>query len=143
MKRTFVLVFALGPATILWASSVHVDFDHGRSFSRYGRYAWAHTYGRPSSSSLFPNELMQERIVKFVEEALASRGLVRVDTAPDVLVNYEMTVTEEPQYTTYTDSIGPGWGWSNWGCCGWEGGWGAGWGSSVSTTTMQTIRLGT
>jgi hypothetical protein len=82
---------------------------------------------------------MQARIVKFVEEALSARGLKRVETGGDLLVGYETRVREEQQYLTFTDGWGPGWGWGN----GWGGGWGGGWGSSFSTTTVQTIPIGT
>jgi len=143
MNRLRVLVLTLGIATALWATEVHVDFDHGRSFAQYKTYRLAQAADPHSSHSIFPNQLMRERIARFVEEALANKGLTRTETAPDILVSYRMTVTEEPQYITFSDSIGPGWGWGDWGCCAWGWGWGAGWGSAISTTTTQMIRLGT
>jgi hypothetical protein len=76
---------------------------------------------------------MRERIVGMVEEALAAKRLTRVDSGGDILVGYQMNVMEQPQFTTFTDGFGPGWG------SGWDGGWG----SSISTTTTQTILLGT
>ena len=88
----------------------------------------------------FPNQLMQQRIVSFVEEALAAKRFTRVETGGDLLVNYDLKVTAEPQLTTLTDAAGPfgswdGWGWGGWGCCGW--------GSGFSTTTAQTYWIGT
>jgi hypothetical protein len=94
----------------------------------------------------FPNQLMQERAVAFLEEAMAARNLTRVDTGGDLLVEYDMRVTALPRFTTFTDAGGPSWNWggSGWaspGCCGW--GWGGGWGSAFSTTTVQTVLTGT
>jgi len=140
------LIFVLAPAAVVQAAAqeVHVDYDHGCAFSRYKTYAWEQPQPQrpPSSRALFPNQLMQERIIRFVEEALAAKGLARTETGADVLVAYEVKVSEEPQFTTYADSMGPGWGWDNWGCCGWSGAWGGSWGT-VSTTTTEIIRLGT
>jgi Domain of unknown function (DUF4136) len=68
---------------------------------------------------------MQERIVRFIEDAMAAKGLRRVETGGDVLIGYKMNVTEQQQFTT----VGSGWGW--------------GWGSEFSTTTAETIFIGT
>jgi Domain of unknown function (DUF4136) len=144
MNRHAILILILAPAAVVHAvaEEVHVDYDHGCTFSRYKTYAWEQQQRPPSSRALFPNQLMQERIVRFVEEALAAKGLARTETGADVLVAYQMKVTEEPQVTTYADSFGPGWGWGNWGCCAWSGAWGGGWGA-LSTTTTEMIQVGT
>jgi Domain of unknown function (DUF4136) len=128
------------------AQRVRVDYDHGCNFARYKTYRWVELQWATSPDVPFPNQLMQERIVAFVEEALAARQFTRVETGGDLLVGYAMKVRAEPQFTTFTDAAGPGWGWGGWGwagsgCCGW--GWGGGWGSAFSTTTMQDIWTGT
>ena len=145
MNRQLLLIVALESATALPfpAEAAHVDYDHACSFSHYKTYDWSREGDSHSAGALFPNQLMQERIVRFVEEALAAKGLSRKGTAPDIHVTYKITVTENPEFTTYSDSFGPAWGWGYWGCCGTPWGWGGGWGSTLSTTTMQTIRLGT
>jgi len=56
---------------------------------------------------------------------MAAKGLRRVETGGDVLIGYQMNVTEQPLFTT----VGSGWGW--------------GWGSEFSTTTTETILTGT
>jgi hypothetical protein len=145
MNRRAVLILTLASAAAIQAGAqdVHVDYDHGCSFSRYKTYGWEQPQHSQSSRSLFPNQLMQERIVRFVEEALAARGLVRTDTGADVLVSYQVKVTEEPQFTTYADSVGPSWGWGDLSCCAWIGPWGGSWGSTLSTTTTEMVQLGT
>ena len=138
------LVYAASPSV---AQTVRVDYDHGCNFSRFKTYRWAESQKTQSPDVPFPNQLMQERIAGFVEEALAARGFTHVQTGGDLLVGYAMEVRAEPQFTTFTDTAGPGWGWgTGWGwagpgCCGW--GWGGGWGSAFSTTTTQTIWKGT
>lgn len=147
MSRIIVLLALASAVSPGVAQRVRVDYDHGRNFSRYKTYRWVELPRAQSPDVRFPNQLMQERIVGFVEEALATRQLTRVETGGDLLIGYAMKVRAEPQFTTFTDTAGPGWGWgSGWGwagpgCCGW--GWGSGWGSAISTTTTQTIWTGT
>jgi hypothetical protein len=80
---------------------------------------------------------MEQRIASFIEEALACRGLKRVTKGGDLLVSYHVTVTEQPQYVTFSDWSGApigywGWGW----------GWSP-WVSSYSVTTLQPFFEGT
>jgi hypothetical protein len=125
MKRLLailaVVACAISPVA---AQKAHVDFDHAGDFSRYQTYRWA---APPNANPL--NQLMQLRVIGFVEEALAARRLRRVETGGDLLVNFQMDVRQENVYTTFADTTGFGWGW--------------GWGSTIATTTTQTITLGT
>ena len=125
-RRALVLMLACAVVPGL-AQKIRIDYDHKCDFSHYKTYSWA-----PLPETPYPNQLMQERIVGMVEEALAAKRLTRVDKGGDIIVEYQVDVTEQPQFTTFTDGFGPGWG----------GGW-DGWGSSISTTTTQTILMGT
>ena len=89
------------------AGAARVDFDHGCHFSRYKTFLWAKSPDGQSSDELFPNQLMRERIAGFIEEALAARGLKRVESGGDLLVSYQVKVTEEPIYTTFSNGTGP------------------------------------
>jgi hypothetical protein len=142
MSRIIVLLALASAGSPGVAQKVRVDYDHGCNFSRYKTYRWVEAHRTQSPDLQFPNQLMQERIMRFVEEALAAKQFTRVETGGDLLVGYAMRVSAEPQFTTFTDAAGPGWGWSGWGwvgpgCCGW------GWGSAFSSTTTQTIWAGT
>ena len=75
------------------------------------------------------NQLMQERIVGFVEEALSARRLKRVDSGGDLVVSCRMDVRQQEVFTTFSDGFGFGWD--------------AGWGNSFSTTTVQPWLEGT
>jgi hypothetical protein len=138
MSRSMILLALASVVSPGVAQKVRVDYEHGCNFSRYKTYSWVQSR---QADAEFPNQLMQQRIVGFVEEALAAKHFTRVERDADLLVAYDIKVNEQPQYTTYTDSVGPGWG--GWGCCGWAGGWGGGFGSAFSTTFTETISLGT
>jgi hypothetical protein len=119
-----MVVFAvLSAVSPLAAQKAHIDFDHSSDFSHYKTYQWA---GPPDADSL--NQLMQERMVGFVEEALAAKHLRRVKTGGDLLVDCRVNVKQQEVYTTFGDG---GFGWYS------------GWGGGITTTTTQVIQLGT
>lgn len=126
MNRIMALLAFVCAASPSVAQKVRVDYDHGCNFSHYKTYRWVQLPEARSAQAQFPNQLMQQRIAGFVEEALAAKRFTRVESGGDLLVSYEMKVAEQPQFITYTDGIGPGWGWGN----------------SFSTTTTQTILMG-
>jgi len=109
------LFYAISPMA---GQKVHVDFDHACDFSRYQTYRWS---GPPNAE--FLNQLMQERVVGFVEEALAAKRLRRVETGNDLVVSLHMNVREQDIYTTFTD----GWAWG---------------GNVTSTTTAEPMLWG-
>src|SRR5215470_17702016 len=119
MKQVISLVALACIVSPAIGQKAHVDFDRACDFSRYQTYRWV---ASPNEQPL--NQLMQERVVGFVEEALSARRLKRVPSGGDLLISYHVKVTEQPQFVTYTDAFGPGWGW----------GWG---GSSISTTYVD------
>ena len=125
MHRIMVLLALVSVVPPGIAQKTRIDYDHGSSFSSYKTYRLVTTPATQWTEAQFPNQLMQERIVKFIEEALTSKGLKRTETGGDLLVSYQMNLSSQQQFTT----IGSGWGW--------------GWGSDFATTTEQTIFTGT
>ena len=136
MIRVRLLAALLCVASLSLAHKVRVDFDHSTSFGAYKTYCLKGFANKNSPLPAFPNQLIQDRIAGYIEEALAARGLKRASTAEDLRVSYRIDVREQPQYITYGDGWGPGWGWDGWGY-----GWGAG--SGFSTTTVQMTYEGT
>ena len=110
MKRLLAILAVACAISPVAAQKAHVDFDHACDFSRYQTYRWA----APPNADLL-NQLMQLRVIGFVEEALAAKRLRRVETGGDLLVNFQMDVRQEKVYTTFADTTGFGWGWG-WGC---------------------------
>src|SRR5215831_8571928 len=109
------------------AHKTTVDFDHGSHFSSYRTYTWAEPPNLQSADIPFPNQLMRQRITSYIEEALAARGYRRVPSNGDLLVSYQVDVSEEPVYTTVGDNWGWGWGWND----------------GISTTRLSIIYHGT
>ena len=132
MTRIIVLLAVASVTSSGVAQKVRVDFDHGRDFSSYKTYRWAEFQDAQSPYVQFPNQLMRERIAFFVQDALAARQLTRVERGGDLLVDYAVKIRAAPQFVTFTDAAGPGWGgwgWAGPACSGW--GWG-GWSSGLS-----------
>ncbi len=123
---------------LLLAQKVEVDYAHGEDFSKYKTYTWVK---EPNVES--PDQLVEQRIVSNVDETLAKKGLKRVESGGDVMVAYQSSISKQTQLTTMTSGMGGGWGYGP----GWGRGWGYGrgmmGGSSVSTTTVNTIPIGT
>ena len=82
MKRLLAILALACAISPVAAQKAHVDFDHACDFSHYQTYRWA----APPNADLL-NQLMQLRVIGFVEEALAARRLRRVETGGDLLVN--------------------------------------------------------
>jgi len=121
MNKVAVFVaLSCAVSSISVAQKARVDFDHASHFSHYKTYRWVQL-DTDSPLAHFPNQLMRERIVGFIEEALAARGLRRVEAGGDLLISYVLRVTEQPQYVTFSDGLG--WGW----------------GDGFATTTVETI----
>lgn len=138
MKRiTLLLAVLYSIVSAAVAQKVRVDYDHSCNFSSYRTYRLMPRTVQVSNAE-FPNQLIEERIAGFTKKALDDMGLRNTQTNADLQVTYEVVLTEEPQFTTYTDAIGPGWG-----CCSWTWGWGASWSTGWSTTTVQNIPIGT
>jgi len=106
------------------AQKVRVDFDHSGNFSQYRTYSWS---GPPDLEGF--NQLMQQRVIGFVEESLAAKGLKRVPANGQLLINCQVNMREEERFITYTNGFGFGWDWGG--------------NSAISTTTADPQLMGT
>src|SRR5262249_42712589 len=122
------LLIAVAPG---FAHKVRVDFNQAIHFSCYKTYSWAPSGNDQSPLPAFPSPLVDQRIAAYIEEAMAARGLKRVQSGGDLRVNYNIVVTEQPEYITWTDGF-PGWGYAGWG-----------WGGGFATTTFIPYYEGT
>ena len=120
---TFVLALPLVAA----AQKTTYDFDKTATFSQYKTYSLKD--GTPTG-----NPLIDNRIVAAIEAQLAAKGLVRTETAPDVMVLYHVALEEEKDISSY--STGPMYGGYGWG-------WGGGWGSTTTDVRVREILVGT
>jgi hypothetical protein len=106
------------------AQDVNYDYDRGANFSAYRTYAWV---GGTSQA----DNLNHARIVAAVDRQLAAKGLMQVSSTgnPDVLVHYEVALTEDLEVNAYDNRwAGPGWG---------------GWGGGPSSARVERVPVGT
>ncbi len=133
MTRLFLLAAFVGSLVPAHAHKVRVDFDHGAHFAQYKTYRLVLPPNTPSPNPDFPNRIVLDRIGGFIEEALAAKGMKRVNSGEDLQIAYRIEVYEHPTYTTFSNPYWPGWGWGYW-----NDGWGGpGWQTGISTTTVQ------
>jgi hypothetical protein len=113
----------LGVAVVAACSSIttSADWDQAADFSQYKTYAW-------KDVEPMQNQLTEERLKSAIDRALASKGLTKVDSNPDLWVVMHARLSKETQINTYNT----GWGYGGWGGYGW-GAWGGGMGTSTST----------
>jgi hypothetical protein len=114
------------------AQDIKYNFLPGTDFAKYKTYKWARI-----PNAQYPNQLIDNQIMQSIDAQLALKGLSKRDEGADLVVVYQAAVNEEKQWNSYS-SGGDMWGWGRW------GGWGAyGGGMSTTTTTSETIHVGT
>ena len=110
------------------AQTVKYNFLPGTDFSKYKSYKWVRV-----PNAQYPNDILDAQIKQSIDEQLALKGLMKNEESPDLVVAYQVAVTQEKQWNSYSTG-GDMWGWGRW------GGWG---GMQTTTTTSQTINIGT
>lgn len=99
MKIRFVFLFVV---VCLASASAHaqkldLDWDKKVNFASYKTYSWGK--GTPA-----PNPVSDQRIIAGVEAKLAASGWRKVESDPDVVVLYHVSVS--PQTTIETYAVG-------------------------------------
>lgn len=136
-KRNFIFKFGIVSgilvilATGAFAQKVKYNFLQGTDFAKYRTYKWVKIDG-----AQYPNQLLDEQIMRSIDAQLAQKGLTKVETNDaDLAVVYQVAINQEKQWTSY--STGGGWGYGGW----------RGWGGmdttygSTSTITVGTLNL--
>lgn len=104
------------------AQKVETDYDHSVNFSQYHTYSWGHVH---STDPFF-----EDRIRQAVGRELQAKGWRLVPTDSDVMLTAVLIAQNRPEYTTFYNGLGPGWGWH-------------GWGMGMATTTIGKVPVGT
>ena len=110
------------------AQKVRYNFVQGTDFSKYKTYKWVRV-----ENAQYPNQILDEQIMKAIDAQLALKGLIKTDDRPDLVAVYQVAVNQEREWSAYSTGGGY-WGWGGW------GGWG---GMGTTTTTSKTIHTGT
>ena len=103
------------PIAVVFAG-VNFDYDKKVDFSTFKTYSM----GKMSKLS---NPLQQQRLVEALEEQLNAKGLTKVDSGGDLLVQAHAASKEKQRITSDNMGFGPGWG--GWGRYGGFGGMGS------------------
>jgi hypothetical protein len=139
MKRTTsikvsgIAILILLGAISATAQDIKYNFMPGTDFTKYKTYRWARV-----PNVQYPDQIIDTQITGAIDAQLALKGLAKGnDETADLVVTYQVAVTSEKQWNSYS-SGGGGWGYGRW------GGWGGyGGGMSTTTTTSETIHVGT
>jgi len=127
--RLSIVVMAL--AAFAFAQDVQFNFDQNADFSKYHTYRW-----EKHPKSLDVDELTMNQLAKGFDAELAKKGLTRKDSGDtDLVIVFQLAISQEKQMTSYSDNFGYG--------PGWRGGWyGGGMGTTMTTGTTSTINIG-
>jgi uncharacterized protein DUF4136 len=101
MKTLFIVVLMIAGALSVNAQKVKVGADPAVDVSKYKTYAW--------SKPLPPgNPFVQQTIIQSVEQALAAKGLTKVEENPDMTVAFYAAANADMQigYPTWYNSMG-------------------------------------
>ena len=128
MQKTRVI--AVLAATLLvpalaMAQKVSYDFDKSADFGALKTYALKE--GTPVGQ-----QLIDDRIVSAIEAALASKGLTKSASDPDVVVVYHVAFDKQKDISTFSSGYGGGYG-----------PYGYGWGGGTTSTQVRDILIGT
>ena len=126
--RAFFAIAALTIPTLAIAQKVSYDYDKTANFAAFKTYTL-------KDGTKVGQPLIDNRIVAAIESQLASRGLTRNDSAPDLFVVYHVAFDKEKDIYTYSSGAG------GYGAYGW--GWGGGWAGGTATTQVRDIVIGT
>ncbi|HEU0253171.1 MAG TPA: DUF4136 domain-containing protein [Pyrinomonadaceae bacterium] len=118
---------------LLWAVSagaqdIRYNYVRGTDFSKYKTYKWVKV-----PNAQYPNQILDGQIMKAIEDQMAIKGLSKDEENPDLYIAYQVAVTQEKEWNSYSTG-GDMWGWGRW------GGWG---GMETTRTTTSTINIGT
>lgn len=132
MKKLIrLLASAACIAGMAFAQDVKYNFDQNADFSKYKTYRW-----EKHPKSLDVDQLTAQQLAKGFDAELAKKGLTRKDSGPtDLVIVFQLALSQEKEMTTWDTGYGYG--------PGFRGGWYGGMGSSMSTSTTNTINIGT
>jgi Domain of unknown function (DUF4136) len=101
----------------LLAQDVKYNYDPNANFSKYHTYQWVVL---PTNH---PDQLIDRQIKEDIDGVLATKGLTKVNSNPDIQVGYQIAVDQEKQ-------------WNAWGTGGFR------FGGGMASATQSTISIG-
>ena len=103
MKKLIALLITLTAAAAIQAQKVKVLADPNADLARYTSYQW----DKPQPPG---NPLVQQTIIASIEQAMAAKGLTKVEDGADVTVVYFTATNTDIQigYPSWSHSMGSG-----------------------------------
>lgn len=104
MKRLssllLISLISFGCSNQLYVSS---DLDKEIDFNTYKTFAWAKEQEAPGAGGnpMFDNELNRKRIKEAIEKEMEVLGLKRFDWAPDLLIDFHITINQKEAYMVH------------------------------------------
>jgi hypothetical protein len=119
-RITLLLLFILIGYGFAIAQDVNYNYDQTADFSKYKTYKWAAIEGK-----MYPDQIVDQNIRGAADAQLATKGLTKTETNPDLLVAYDIAIDKEQRIDTWGSGY---WGW---------------YGGGMQSTTVSTINVGT
>ena len=128
------LVLALVACSVTYAQDVRTYYMPGTVWEKYHTFAWVDEVKGVPRVGGQPDQILDTQVKEAVDSQMAAKGFTKVvdGAKADLLVGYQLALTQERQINGFAD------GWGGWG--GW-GPWGGGLDSFSATTS--TINIGT
>ncbi len=131
-----VVVLALLACSVTQAQDVKYNYRQGTDFSKFHTYKWADAVDGAPAIGGHLDQILDSEIKQSIDSQLAAKGLTKVDSGKaDLLVGYQIALTQEKQWNASGSGWGGGPGWGGWGPWGME--------SQSGTATSSTINIGT
>ncbi|WP_170827410.1 DUF4136 domain-containing protein [Roseivirga sp. 4D4] len=102
MRKFVVLIIVFLQLSCSQKLYVSSDYDKAADFSTYKTFAWAREQEPVGKSHpMYDNELNRKRIRDAIEAEMASIGFKRFDLAPDILVDFHITIDQKMDYMVH------------------------------------------
>ena len=132
MRILAVVCIGLFWSVAISAQDIKFNFLPGTDFAKYKTYKWARV-----PKVQYPDQIMDTQIMQAIDAQLATKGLTKSSgDEADLVVTYQAAVNQEKQWNSFSTGDNM-WGYGRW------GGWGGYGGGMSTTTTSETINIGT
>lgn len=134
-RLTFAPAF-LFVVACAYGQDVKYNYRQGTDFSKYHTYKWVNGIGGAPAIGGKLDDILDSEIKQSIDSQLTAKGLTKVESGKaDLLVDYQIALTQEKQWNASGSGWGGGPGWGGWGPWGLE--------SLSGTATSSTINIGT
>jgi hypothetical protein len=130
------VVLALLACSVTRAQDVKYNYRQGTDFSKYHTYKWVDAVDGAPAIGGHLDQILDSEVKQSIDSQLAAKGLTKIETGKaDLLVGYQIALTQEKQWNASGSGWGGGPGLGGWGPWGME--------SLSGTATSSTINVGT